>query len=185
MIKLFRLFFSVLILFYTHFACANTFAPNTTYEVCFTPTQPCTEQIVAQINQAKTSINMQAYSLTSYPIIKALLSAYRRGVQVEVIVDKSQFKAGVYSRVNQLLKAGIPVWKDDSLNIAHNKVMIFDKHIVETGSFNYTTSAQKYNAENVLIIDNSTLAQQYLANWTARQKVSKPMKAYETRFKSR
>ncbi|XVN43650.1 MAG: phospholipase D-like domain-containing protein [Candidatus Rickettsia vulgarisii] len=41
--------------------------------------------------------------------------------------------------------------------IAHNKIMIIDKSKVITGSFNFINSADKRNAENVLLIDNSVL----------------------------
>ncbi len=158
---------------------ADTFEPNTTFRACFTPGEPCTSIIVDQINQAQHTINVQAYTVTSRPIVNALIAAHRRGIDVDVIADKSQFKSGVYSRVQQLIRSGIPVWEDDTLDIAHNKVMIFDNTTVETGSFNYSASAQKYNAENVLIITSPRLAALYLANWQARQKVSQliPAKA--------
>ncbi len=57
--------------------------------------------------------------------------------------------------------------------IAHNKIMHFDKCTVSTGSFNFTKSAQKRNAENVLIIKDCKLAQTYRDNWIRRQRVSK------------
>ncbi|AKZ66177.1 phospholipase D-like domain-containing protein [Candidatus Palibaumannia cicadellinicola] len=36
----------------------------------------------------------------------------------------------------------------------HNKFMIIDNNIIQTGSFNYTKNAEKYNAENIIIIYN-------------------------------
>ena len=157
---------------------AEIFEPNTSFETCFTPGQDCTAMIVERIDHAQSSIEVQAYTLTSYQIVKALVAAHRRGVNVQVIVDQSQFKSGEFSRVRQLLNAGIPVWNDNTVSIAHNKVMVFDNNIVETGSFNYSTSAQKYNAENVLIIDSPKLAALYLANWQARQKVSQSVSPF-------
>ena len=56
--------------------------------------------------------------------------------------------------------------------------MIVDKAVVETGSFNYTVSAQHYDAENLLIIHSKILADRYLANWHRRQKVFKFAKKY-------
>jgi phosphatidylserine/phosphatidylglycerophosphate/cardiolipin synthase-like enzyme len=171
---------SILLLF-PLFAYADTFEPNTSFQACFTPTQQCTPLIVDQINQAQHSIYIQAYTFTSAWIVKALIAAHQRGVDIEVIADKSQFKYKVYSRVKQLIKAGIPVWKDYNIAIAHNKVMIFDKAIVQTGSFNYSASAEKSNAENVLIIASPKLAALYLANWQARQKISRLMPVTESK----
>ncbi len=71
-----------------------------------------------------------------------------------------------------LMHHHIPVWQDNQLSIAHNKVMIFDRKTVETGSFNFTYSAQHRNAENVLIIQNKALAAAYLKNWFRRKKQS-------------
>ena len=58
--------------------------------VGFTPGGTCTELLVNAIAGATASILVQAYSFTSAPIAKALLDTHKRGVQVEVILDKSQ-----------------------------------------------------------------------------------------------
>ncbi|WP_267256691.1 phospholipase D family nuclease [Coxiella endosymbiont of Ornithodoros maritimus] len=148
------------------------------YEVCFTPYQNCTGKIVKMLSQARQSIYVQGYSFSSDPIANALVRAKKRGVKVLVILDKSQFAGKYYSSTRYLIRNGIPVWEDFQLDIAHNKIMIVDKAVVETGSFNYTVSAQHYNAENVLIIHSKTLAHRYLVNWYRRQKASKYIKKY-------
>jgi phosphatidylserine/phosphatidylglycerophosphate/cardiolipin synthase-like enzyme len=144
-------------------------------KVCFTPGQNCTETIVGHLNQAKQSIFVQAYSFTSAPIAKALMQAKKRGVAVKIILDKSQ-RTQKYSSLHFFLNQGIPVWIDTKPAIAHNKVMIIDQATVITGSFNFTKAAQMRNAENVLIIQDTPLAQQYLANWKARQQKSEVFK---------
>ena len=64
---------------------------NTNYQVCFTPKQDCTDLIVDTIATAKKTLLVQAYSFTSAPIAKAVVDARKRGVDVRVILDKSQF----------------------------------------------------------------------------------------------
>ena len=39
---------------------------------------------------------------------------------------------------------------------------------VITGSFNFTNAADKRNAENVIIINNKSVAKEYLNNWQDR-----------------
>ncbi len=163
----------ILFLFFLSTAQAEVFEPGTKYTVCFTPYQNCTGDIVAVINQAKKSIYLQGYSFTANYIARALIRAQKRGVKVFVILDKSQFTGEHYSASRLLMRNHIPVWNDDGLDIAHNKVMVVDESIVETGSFNYTIAAQRYNAENVLIVYSKSLAKSYLTNWFRRQKVSK------------
>ena len=57
---------------------------------CFTPGEDCTGVIVSEIGTAKREVLVQAYSFTSPPIVKALADAKRRGVDVRVILDRSQ-----------------------------------------------------------------------------------------------
>ena len=49
-------------------------------EVFFSPNGGCTEAMIDEIQNAKGSILVQAYSFTSAPIAKALLNAHKRGV---------------------------------------------------------------------------------------------------------
>lgn len=142
--------------------------------VCFTPGEDCAGQIVAELDGAKSTILVQAYSFTSAPIAKALVDAHKRGVDVRVILDKSQRKER-YSSLTFLRNAKIPVWIDDRVAIAHNKVMVIDGGTVVTGSFNFTKAAQERNAENVLIIHDRDLAARYAANWQVRATVSTPV----------
>lgn len=148
---------------------------KSSYQVCFTPGAHCAKLLVKYINAAKKSIYVQAYSFTSRSIGRALLHAKDQGVDVNVIVDKSQYQCQNYSYARQLLTQGIPMWVDVDPSIAHNKVMIIDRQIVETGSYNFTVSAEKYNAENMLIIHDAKLAKRYLDNWFSRQKLSLPV----------
>ena len=45
------------------------------------------------VNSAKKQVLVEAYSFTSEPIAVALIEAEKRGVDVEVILDKSQEQA--------------------------------------------------------------------------------------------
>jgi phosphatidylserine/phosphatidylglycerophosphate/cardiolipin synthase-like enzyme len=94
---------------------------------------------------------VQAYSFTSAPIAKALLDAHKRGVQVQVILDKSQ-RTEKYSSADFLANQGVLTMIDATHAIAHNKVIVIDGETVLTGSFNFTKAAQEKNAENLLII---------------------------------
>jgi phosphatidylserine/phosphatidylglycerophosphate/cardiolipin synthase-like enzyme len=59
-------------------------------EVYFSPHGGCTDAIVRELDKAQGTVLVQAYSFTSYRIAKALLDDHKRGVKVEVILDKSQ-----------------------------------------------------------------------------------------------
>jgi phosphatidylserine/phosphatidylglycerophosphate/cardiolipin synthase-like enzyme len=132
--------------------------------------------IVDAVNSAQAEIRVQAYGFSSQPIIAALISAKERGVDVIAILDKSDERLS-YRTTNSgatlIAHAGIPVFIDFRPAIAHNKVIVIDRHIVVTGSYNFTTAAEARNAENVTIVTSSTIASQFLSNWDSRLVLSR------------
>lgn len=141
--------------------------------VCFTPGGACTDVIVDQIAAARQQVLVQAYSFTSPEIVKALIAAKKRGVDVRAILDKSntckdgagecEKKAAIAA--DTLVIAKVPTYVDRAHAIAHNKIIIVDGERVITGSFNFTRSAQDRNAENLLVLHDRKLAGHYIANW--------------------
>ena len=157
---------------------------KTPYQLCFSPDGNCEEKLVHLILSARDSIYVQSYSFTSRKIANALNKKVNDGVKIKVIADRSLFDPNNrYSKIKQLIHAGAQVWVDKSVSIQHNKVMIVDHHLVETGSYNFTVSANRYNAENMLIIDDQGIAERYLTYWHQRQQLSVPARRY--RFKRR
>jgi phosphatidylserine/phosphatidylglycerophosphate/cardiolipin synthase-like enzyme len=146
---------------------------DTSASVCFTPAEDCEALIVAHIAAAQQSIRLQAYYLTSTTILSALRDAIKRGVKVEAILDRVNARKKTAS-ANYLRLAGAAVWIDQSVAIAHNKLMIIDGDEVIGGSFNYTRSAQDRNAENVTILDGRSIAAAFDANWIQRRSRSVP-----------
>jgi len=88
-------------------------------EVYFSPHGGCTEAIIRELNRAKNTVLVHAYSFTSAPIAKALLNAHKRWVKVEVILDKSQ-RTQKYSSTTFLYNSGILTKIDVQHTIAHN-----------------------------------------------------------------
>jgi len=144
---------------------ADQFQSTGTIDAYFSPHGGATDAIVKELNNAKTEILVQAYSFTSKPIAKALLDAKKRGVKIEVILDRSQ-RSKNYSAADFVAHAGIPTYIDSAHAIAHNKIMIIDKSTLVTGSFNFTSAAEEKNAENLLILKgNKALVDRYIGNF--------------------
>jgi phosphatidylserine/phosphatidylglycerophosphate/cardiolipin synthase-like enzyme len=142
-------------------------------EVYFSPKGGCTQAIVRELRAAQQSILVQAYSFTSAPIAAALVEAARRGILIEVVLDKSN-RTGKYSSADFVAHAGIPTWIDERHAIAHNKVIIIDEATIVTGSFNFTKAAEESNAENVLILRSPELAFQYTQQFLEHRRHSAP-----------
>jgi len=152
-----------LILCWVFICCASY--PETT--VCFTPNKQCQQHIISEIMNAKESIRVQAYGFTDKLIAHALVNMYTRGVDVAVILDKSN-RTSVKSVRSILIDSNIPLRFDLDHGIAHNKIMIIDESRVITGSYNFSENAYKVNRENVLIIEDKELSKKYLDNWNDR-----------------
>ena len=156
---------AILLVFLLVSACQARAASQTqqTITVFFSPNGGCTEAVVKELDAAKSTVLVQAYSFTSAPIAKALVDAHKRGVKIEVILDKSQ-RSEKYSAADFLVNAGIPTRIDAAHSIAHNKVIVVDGQTIITGSFNFSKQAETGNAENLLVIRDKALAEQYTAN---------------------
>ncbi len=154
---------------------SRVLAATGTVEVVFSPWDDAEGRLIELINEARNSIHVQAYLLTSRSIAKALLQAHQRNVRVLVLADAEMVRGSDNSQIPKLAAAGVPVWLEGRYANAHNKVMVMDvetRHpILITGSYNYTWSAQARNAENLLILrDNLALTKAYLENWQRHQR---------------
>jgi phosphatidylserine/phosphatidylglycerophosphate/cardiolipin synthase-like enzyme len=119
--------------------------------VYHSPRGGCTQAVVGEIHRAKKEVLVQAYSFTSKPIADALLEAKGRGVLVEILLDRSN-EQETYTELSHLIEHGLAPHIDAQHAIAHNKIMIIDRRVLITGSFNFTHQAEVENAENLLII---------------------------------
>lgn len=116
--------------------------------------RPALEVVLGAINNARQSVDVAAYSFTSKPVATALAGAHRRGVAVRVVADEKANRDR-YTAVTYLINQGVPVRLNGRYAIMHNKFMVIDGKNVQTGSFNYTASADSRNAENVLLIEDA------------------------------
>ncbi len=121
------------------------------------------------INNAQQSIQIAIFTFTDKALVDDLIAAKNRGVKVQVVADYSQGTQS-YSTAGfeKLIQNGIEVRINKSYELLHDKYMIIDGNTVETGSYNYTASAQTKNAENYQIYhNNQQLAQLYQQDWQA------------------
>ena len=120
--------------------------PQSDIRVFFSPGTDCEENIIKEINKAKT-IDIAVYSISNQNIVDSIIEAKKNGAKIRVITDRTQAKVKG-SLIDTIRSAGIPVLTNKGHKIEHNKFAVFDdKHIV-SGSYNWTTNATMYNSEN-------------------------------------
>ena len=156
-----------------HLTAADILLKNTAVKVYFSPDGGALKAIVRQIDQATREILVQSYIMTAKPVESALINAHRRGVEVEVIFDRDEQKQRKFVTAKMFKARGVAVWLDDRHACSHNKVMIIDRGTVITGSFNFTSAAEKRNAENLLVIPSADLAGLYADNVLAHRQHSR------------
>lgn len=134
-------------------------------EVAFSPKGGATELVALAISEAQKNIRIAAYYFTSKDINQAVLAAHKRGIDIKVVLDRSQAKQS-YSSATFLANSGIPVRIDNTHPIMHDKYMVIDGKTIQLGSFNYTDVAENRNAENVMVVRNKPeIAEKYLKDW--------------------
>lgn len=136
---------------------------ETDIKVMFGPKGGIEEEVWSRIKNAKTTIFVMAYDLTSEPIAKSLLEAHRRGVKVSLVVDRMR-SLSPNSVVPILVSGNVLTKLDGKHRIFHNKVMVFDQKVTVTGSHNWTKGGN-LNAENCVIIEDGGVANEYLKNF--------------------
>jgi phosphatidylserine/phosphatidylglycerophosphate/cardiolipin synthase-like enzyme len=142
--------------------------------VCFSPRGGCQEAVVRELKKARREVLVQAYSFTADPLTFALVDAKKRGVTVDILLDRSN-EVERYSDLKIFLEHGLAPLVDAGHAIAHNKVMIIDQKVLVTGSYNFTKQAEEENAENLLILKgHPELIQAYRQNFLAHKAHSKP-----------
>jgi phosphatidylserine/phosphatidylglycerophosphate/cardiolipin synthase-like enzyme len=138
------------------------FVPAPSVAIHFSPKGGCGEVVVEAIKAARHQVLVMAYSFTYDPIVKALMDAHARGLDVELVFDKSN-EEDQRSDMPRCIEKGMKVLVDAEHAIAHNKVMIIDKKVLLTGSFNFTRQAEEANAENLLVIrHDKAIVEKYL-----------------------
>ncbi len=127
------------------------------------------DTVISYINRAMETIDIAIYNFGVDGISNiagALNSAYSRGVQIRIVANGSSANQGIENLNAAIKKLGSPSGANDG--IMHNKFMIIDaysidpnKPILWTGSCNWTSSNVNNDANNVLFIQDQSLAIAY------------------------
>jgi phosphatidylserine/phosphatidylglycerophosphate/cardiolipin synthase-like enzyme len=134
---------------------------NTVIENYFSPQDRQAQRVVDLIANAGQHVRFMAFAFTSDPIAEAMVARAQNGVPVEGVYETRNVE-GTGSDFGLLRRGGVDVLEDGNCYTMHHKVIIVDDRIVITGSYNFTRSAEESNDENLLIIDDPTIAAQYI-----------------------
>lgn len=132
---------------------------NTEVSVFFSPQDKIIKnEIIPLINNAKETIDISIFFLTHKQLNDALINAHKRGVKIRIINDATN-ASNRFSIHKSLRSVGIQVKTENFAGKNHSKIVIIDNEISVIGSLNFTSSGEKSNDENVLVIKNKDIAQ--------------------------
>ncbi|MGO8693096.1 MAG: phospholipase D family protein [Rectinemataceae bacterium] len=162
-----RAIFLTLFIFLLAWLNAQTSIPaGASFDLGFSPGGTSLSVVEKAIAAAKSELLVACYEFTSRDIAESLEAAAHRGVKVRIVADWKAAQAK-YSQIRILVSAGIPVRLDHHYEIHHHKFIVVDRISIETGSFNYSTTAIEHNAENALVLWNvPPIAEAYAKEWT-------------------
>ncbi len=103
------------------------------------------------------------FEISSEKIIKELIDAAARGVDIELVIDEDNFHN---KEVRKLINAGIPIVNDKRSGLMHKKFAVVDVKYVWTGSYNLTGNCSYRNNNNAILILSEGLADIYLKEFT-------------------
>ena len=146
-------------------------------QACFSPQGKCSGHILREIEQAKKELLVAVYAFTNDDLAAALVQAKKRGVAVQVIIDRDYDAGNERSKGKFLEGQKIPVRRlsgikattaEKDAGLMHQKFAVIDRNLLFTGSYNWTRSADNLNDENLLLFRNAgALAEEYRKTFVA------------------
>ncbi len=120
------------------------------------------ERIIEELDAATSQILVAMYSFTDDALGTAVVRAHQRGVSVYVLMDEAQDSQMAGREWPTLLAAGIPSAVEHEAGVLNHRFVVIDQQIVITGSCDWSERASSDDFENVVILDCSTIAQQFV-----------------------
>jgi cardiolipin hydrolase len=147
------------------------------YKIAFSPGSDCKKLILDTIREATHKLDVCVFTISDDTISDALKAAFDRGIEIRILTDNLKV-SDEGSDIEYLYNSGIDIRIDRSENHMHHKFMVADCLVTITGSYNWTRSAEKYNQENVIWINDEQFSSSFLSEFEALWSNSSELHSY-------
>ncbi len=147
---------------------------GTELEVYFSPDDQVQAALIRALNDAHSSIYFLAYSFTANALGDEIRKSAAAGVKVAGVMEADQVGSNIGSEFDAFRAAGLDVRLDGNPGQMHHKVMIIDGKIVIMGSYNFSSSAETANDENLIVIHDPVIAALYMREFQRVYAMSRP-----------
>ncbi len=141
-----------------------------TSEVLFTRRRSVAEVINALLGTAATSVDAALYRLNLPGLVRGLEAAAGRGARVRLVLDRGKFEETRATR-DLLTAAGFSLrllrGRHGVGSKMHHKFVILDGRTVLAGSYNWTLESEEENYDNLVILRDLRVAQDYAREFEA------------------
>ena len=135
---------------------------GTRIDVFFSPDDGVLAGLVPVLESAQESIYFLSYSFTSNQLGEIVRQKAEAEVKVGGVMDDEQVRSNQGTEFDPFRQADLDVRIDGIDGLMHHKVFIIDEKIVVMGSYNFSQNAEERNDENLLIIYDSVIAEQFM-----------------------
>jgi phosphatidylserine/phosphatidylglycerophosphate/cardiolipin synthase-like enzyme len=126
------------------------------------------------LESAQESIYFLAYSFTSNQLGEIVRQKAAAGLTIAGVMDDEQVRSNQGTEYDPFRQADLDVRIDGIDGLMHHKVFIVDEKIVVLGSYNFSQNAEERNDENLMIIYNPVIAEQFMLEFRRLQEQAQP-----------
>lgn len=136
--------------------------------------QAAVQRIINLLRTAKKCIKVAMFTWTRQDFTQEMIAAAKRGVIVEIVLDRYSGKGASAKTAKMLAEKKIPVRLSTGKGLLHHKFAYIDDEILINGSANWTAAAFEVNDDFIMIVEGLTEEQKEKMNriWHAIQKES-------------
>lgn len=133
-------------------------------QTLFTSQGPIAGTIEQMLLEARVSVDAALYRITNPRLARALAQARNRGLRVRLLVDRNKYQDTAVTR-ELITQNSLPFHaiygREREGSKLHHKFAVLDRHIVLTGSYNWTVESEERNFDHMLILRDPSLVLAY------------------------
>jgi mitochondrial cardiolipin hydrolase len=138
--------------------------PESGNQTIFTSQGSVARTIERLLLETRVSVDAALYRITNPRLARALGKARDRGLRVRLLIDRNKYQETAVTREllaeNSLPFQAIYGRKEKGSKL-HHKFAVLDRHIVLTGSYNWTLDSEERNFDHMLVLRDPDLALAY------------------------
>lgn len=128
------------------------------------PQDHALEELRKKIRAASKSIRIALFTFTHPDLVDEVIDAYKRGVDVSVVVDKYSGYGASAKSIERLKNAQVPISLSQGIELLHHKFIYIDEETLLTGSANWTKSAFNRNSDCIITLNQLNIDQKKFMN---------------------